>query len=124
MCSILLRFRSHTIGISTDLEKAFLHVRLDEADQDSTRFFWLSSPSDPESDLEIYRFKTVLFGSTSSPFMLTATLQHHLNSCDSPVAQDMKQNLYIDNVITGCSTEEEAVKYYREAQIHYDTSTI
>jgi len=28
----------------------------------------------------------------------------------------MKQNYYVDNVITGCSTEEEAVKYYREAQ--------
>jgi len=39
MCSILLRFRSHVIGISTDLEKAFLHVRLDESDRDNTRFF-------------------------------------------------------------------------------------
>ncbi|XP_065917547.1 uncharacterized protein [Dysidea avara] len=116
MCSILLRFRSHAIGISTDLEKAFLHVRLDESDRDNTRFFWLSSPSDPESDLEIYRFKTVLFGSTSSPFMLMATLHHHLNSWDSPVAQDMKQNLYVDNVISGCSTEAEAIKYYREAR--------
>ena len=38
MCSILLRFRLRTFGLSTDLEKAFLHVRLDEADRDYTRF--------------------------------------------------------------------------------------
>ena len=30
---ILLHFRSHPIGISTDLEKAFLHVCLDKADR-------------------------------------------------------------------------------------------
>ena len=48
--------------------------------------------------------------------MLTATLHHHLNSCDSPIAHDMKQNLYMDNIITGCSTDEEAVDYYREAR--------
>ena len=57
-----------------------------------------------------------MFGSTSSPFILTATLHHHLNSCDSPIAHDMKQNLYVDNIITGCSTDEEAVDYYREAR--------
>ena len=104
MCGILLRFRSHPIGISTDLEKAFLHVRLDKADRNYTRFLWLTSPLDPESELQVYCFKTVLFGSTSSPFMLHATLCHHLNSYDTPVADDMKKNLYVDNVISGCMT--------------------
>ena len=79
LCAILLRFRLYTFGISTDLEKAFLHVRLDEGNRDYTRFLWLSTPSDPHSELVIYCFKTVLFGSTSSPFMLSATL-HYLTT--------------------------------------------
>ena len=36
MCSILLHFRLHKYGISTDIEKAFLHVTLDEKDRDYT----------------------------------------------------------------------------------------
>lgn len=51
ICGILLRFRSHPIGISTDLEKAFHHIRLDEEDRNFTRFLWLTTPLDPESEL-------------------------------------------------------------------------
>ena len=46
--------------------------------------------------------------------MLTATLHHHLYSYDNPIAHDMLQNLYVDNIISGCSTEEEAIWYYKE----------
>ena len=62
MCSIITRFRIFTYGLSTDIEKAFLHVGLDESDRDLTRFLWLSNPKDPESKVHVYRFKTVLFG--------------------------------------------------------------
>lgn len=116
MCSILLRFRTFTYGLSTDIEKAFLHVGLNESDRDFTRFFWLSNPEDPESKFQIYRYKTVLFGSTSSPFMLHATLHHHLDNYNTPVAEDMKENIYVDNVISGCDQELEAVDYYKEAR--------
>ena len=93
MCGILVRFRSHPVGISTDLEKAFLHVHLDKEDRNYTRFLWLSSPLDPESELDVYCFRTALFGSTSSPFMLHTTLCRHLNPYDTPIADEMKQNL-------------------------------
>ncbi|PFX23152.1 hypothetical protein AWC38_SpisGene12298 [Stylophora pistillata] len=56
-CSILLRFRTFAYGLSTDIEKAFLHVGLDDSDRDFTRFFWLSNPEDPESEFQVYRFK-------------------------------------------------------------------
>jgi len=112
MCGILLRFQSHPIGISTDLEKTFLHVRFDKADRNYTCFLWLTSPLDPESELQVYCFKTVLFVSISSQFMLHATLCHHLNSYDTPVADDIKKNLYVDNVISGCVTAPQALQYY------------
>jgi len=116
MCSILIRFRVHKYGFSTDIEKAFLHVNLDESDRDFTRFLWLSDHKDPNSKLQVYRFKVVLFGSVSSPFMLYAALSYHLSNNQSPVSQDMQSNLYVDNVISGCQSEEAAVKYYRSAR--------
>ena len=108
LCSILLRFRTFTYGLSTDIEKAFLHVGLDDSDRDFTRFFWLSNTEDPEGEFQVFRFKTVLFGSASSPFMLNATLHHQ--------TEDMKRNLYVDNVISGCDQELEALAYYKEAR--------
>ena len=74
MCSILLRFRTFTYGLSTDIEKAFLHVGLDDNDRDFTRFFWLSNSKDPEREFQVFRFKTVLFGSASSPFILRSVI--------------------------------------------------
>ena len=94
MCGILLRFRSHRYGLSTDIEKAFLHVTLNEADRDYTRFLWLSDPTNPESDLIVYRFRAVLFEAVSSPFMLNAALHYHLQKHPSPVATDIEDNLY------------------------------
>ena len=116
LCSILVRFRYHRYGISTDIEKAFLHVRLHPDDRDYTRFFWLTDPTDVSSQFAIYRFKVVPFGATSSPFMLNAILEHHLQQQNTPVSRDMKSNLYVDNVISGGATEDEVVNYYREAR--------
>ena len=116
LCAILVRFRLHRFGISTDIEKAFLHIRLHPDDRDFTRFFWLTDPTDPSSQFCVYRFKVVPFGATSSPFMLNAVLQHHLKQHTSAMSHDMQANLYVDNVISGCDTEQEAVKYYKEAR--------
>lgn len=116
MGSMLVRFRSHAIGISTDIEKAFFHVRLDENDRNMTRFLWLSDPDDPESQFVVYRFKSILFRSASSPFMLNAVLHTHLDGYDTKVTQDMKDNLYVDNIITGCDTEDDTIRYYGESR--------
>ena len=105
LCAVLVRFRLHRFGISTDIEKAFLHICLQSEDRDFTRFFWLTDPTDPSSKFCVYRFKVVPFGATSSPFMLNATLQYHLKSYTSVVSQDMQNNLYVDNIITQQKTK-------------------
>ena len=76
----------------------------------------MSDPEDPHSELAAYRFRVVPFGTTSSPFMLHATLDLHLNQFDTPVAKDMKRNLYVDNLMSGCTSEEEIVTYYQQAR--------
>ena len=83
---------------------------------DFTRFLWLSDPTNPNSELQVYRFKVVLFGTTSSPFMLNATLHHHFQQFESPIAVDMLTNLYVDNVISGCNSNDQAIRYYQIAR--------
>ena len=62
LCTLLVLFHTHLIGIITDIEKAFLHVQPAEEDQHYTYFIWLSKPDNPESKFIIYCFKVVLFG--------------------------------------------------------------
>ena len=81
---------THTFAFATDIEKAFLHVKLHESDRDSTRFLWVSDVSNPSGTLTTYRFKVVPFGTSSSPFMLNAMLDLHLKKFPLSVARDME----------------------------------
>jgi len=112
LCAILLRFRQYVYAFSADIEKAFLHVELDESDRDYTRFLWLSNSHDPQSSLQPYRFKVVLFGASCSPFMLNAALTFHLQQHPSTVSTNILRSLYVDNVVSGCDTEQEALQYF------------
>ena len=85
-------------------------------DRDCTRFLWLSDSTDPDSPFITYRFTAVFFGTTSSPFMLNATIQYRLEHFNSPVSLDMKKNMYVDNMISGADTEKSAVNYYHEGR--------
>ncbi len=117
LTSILMRFRIHRFAVTTDIEKAFLHVGLHENDRDVTRFLWLEDPSNADSPLIKYRFKAVLFGATCSPFMLNATLLKHLESNKSmSAAKVLERDLYVDNAISSFDSESEVLSYFREAR--------
>ena len=97
-------------------KKAFLQITLHEDDRNFTRFYWLNDPSDQLSKLDVYRFKTVLFGAVSSPFILYATLHHHLHQHNSCLSCDILHNLYVDNILSGCSSEADTIQYYHNAR--------
>ena len=61
----------------------------------------------------------VPFGATSSPFILNAVLQHHLKQHNTAVCRDMQISLYVDNIITGCDTEDAAADYYKTGTSYY-----
>lgn len=111
--AILLRFRANKYAVSTDIEKAFLNVGLDIEDRDVTRFYWLSNPTDPRSDLTTYRFKSVLFGATCSPFILNAVISKHLNNHPSTFTEKLTKDLYVDNIISSFSSEDELLTYFK-----------
>ena len=107
LCAILLRFRIHAFALSTDIEKAFLHIKLHPSDRNFTRFLWPSDLQSSDNELQTYRFTVVPFGASSSPFMLGAVLNLHLSKFPNPFAEDMRDNIYVDNILSVCSTEEE-----------------
>ena len=62
------------------------------------------------------RFCIVPFGSVSSLFMLFATLNHYLLQYNIPVSHNIQSNLYVDNIVTGLNSVEEALQFYNQAR--------
>ncbi|XP_052778713.1 uncharacterized protein LOC128216176 [Mya arenaria] len=119
LCGLLMRFRLHKIGIVADIEKAFLQIGLQKSQRDVTRFLWLKDISSPSTDpynIQEYRFCRVPFGIISSPFILGATMDYHLETCDSEIAQQLRDGIYMDNVITGVDSVSEASDLYKESK--------
>ena len=113
LCEILLRFRRYQIAISADISKAFLQIGIKEPDRDVLRFLL---PSE-EGDVRHMRFTRVPFGVTSSPFLLNATIQYHLNKYDeTPVISSLKEDMFVDNWVTGGDTVEEVTTKYKEGE--------
>ncbi|XP_070571138.1 uncharacterized protein [Ptychodera flava] len=118
LCGLLLRFRLNKVAMVADIEKAFLQVGLQAPDKDVTRFFWLKDCKIPRVDgnLQTYRFCRIPFGVISSPFLLAAKVDHHLKKDGSQTAQKFRDNIYVDNVITGTDAPQFAYNFYTEAK--------
>ena len=81
----LLSFRVGKYALTADISKAFLRVGLQKSDRDYVRFLWTSDVQDPSAIPQTFHFKSVMFGSTSSPFLLQITLKKHLENHPSVV---------------------------------------
>lgn len=75
---ILIRFCAYRIALIADIEKAFLMISVKPGDRDALRFLWYNDLQSKEPEVTVLRFKRVVFGVSSSPFLLNATVRHHL----------------------------------------------
>ncbi|GFS79646.1 uncharacterized protein TNCV_4241171 [Trichonephila clavipes] len=85
---------------------AFLMIEIDESERDFTIFFWDENPGiDLENKrLDIFRMTRVLFGVKSSPFLLAATIKHHLKKYADifpDTFNHLNQSLYVDDFLCG-----------------------
>ncbi|XP_037029723.1 uncharacterized protein LOC119069705 [Bradysia coprophila] len=112
----MLQFRENKIGAISDIRKAFQMIEIQEADQKYLMFLWWEDSSCKK--LKVYKHKRVVFGVKSSPFILAAVLNKHLNDVkevDADIAQKLLKSLYVDNSITSVNNWEDYEKYKQEA---------
>ena len=64
------------------------------------------------------------FGVISSPFLLSATISYHLQRSGNRFAEVIKRDIYVDNLITGVSTIEEAKDLYNEGKSLFGTASM
>ena len=70
-----MKFRIYPIAITADIEKATLQISTDEEHRHFLQFLWCRDLS--EEIISKYRFTRVIFGVTSSQFLLNGIVQSH-----------------------------------------------
>lgn len=115
---LLIRFRHDMVGVISDIKQAFLMVGLkSEDDQEMLKFLWQR-----DGQTVTFRHKRVVFGVASSPFLLNATIQHHLANLSGPedtieqeILDKLKRSFYMDDCITSLATRPEAQRFATDA---------
>ncbi len=117
--SVLVRFRSYKVGVIADVEKAFLTITVNEIDRDYLRFLWIENDSrSGDHNIVAYRFCRVLFGLKSSPFLLNATVRHHLKQFrdERAICRQLEGDLYVDDLVSGALNDQKAFKLFETAR--------
>ena len=98
---ILTRFRVQPIALVADIRKAFLVIAVKEEYREVLRFLWVDDVNLAEPKIVEYRYARVVFGVTSSTFLLNATLLEHVTSHerdDPGFINQMLRSLLVDDL--------------------------
>ena len=119
---LLLKFRIYLIVMTADIEKAYLQINIEEKHRDYMRFLWFEDIFANEPKLQKYRFCRVIFGVTSSQFLLNATIRahaQHYESVDPEFARKVRNHFYVDDLTTGVNTVKEGYELYKKFKIRF-----
>ena len=114
LTSILVKFRQHTIRMSSDISKMFREVELHKEERDYHRYITRNKDT---NEMEDWRMTRLTFGVASSPFIATQVLrsiadEHQVEYPKAAVI--VRQSFYVDDCLTGTSSVTEAIPLREE----------
>jgi hypothetical protein len=116
---MLTRFRWNAVGLTADIEKAFLMVGIKQEDRDMLRFLWFEDPFASKPEIAEFRFNRLVFGLRPSPSILGATIKHHLRlfkQSEPEIAELLEKSLYVDDLVTGAENDEKALTIFKKSK--------
>ena len=101
---LLLRLRLNPAAFVCNIQKAFLQISLKENERNVLHCLWVDDTFTNNLSILIYRFCWVIFGLTSSPFLLNATLREHFKQYlesepEYDVIHSLMISLFVDDFI-------------------------
>ena len=117
---ILLRFRAIRVALTGDVEKAFLMVGMAKEDRDVLRFLWVDDVQKNSPEIVILRFTRVVFGVSSSPFLLNATLKYHIERYkdeDPEFVERFLRAIYVDDLSSGAPESDAGYELYLKSKV-------
>ena len=116
---MLTKFRWNAVGLTADIEKAFLMVGIKQEDRDMLRFLWLEDPFASKPEIAEFRFNRLVFGLRPLPSILGATIKHHLRlfkQSEPEIAELLEKSLYVDDLVTGAENDEKALNIFKKSK--------
>ncbi|XP_035214153.1 uncharacterized protein LOC118187955, partial [Stegodyphus dumicola] len=119
---VILKFREHDIAFSVNIEHVFLMISIAEEDRKYLKIFWFQN--DNSESLKIMNMTRLPFGISTSPFILAATIKHHIKKYITkyPESYEMlNSSLYVDDLYYGTtSVNDSLVKEKRSEALSFD----
>ncbi|UYV83583.1 hypothetical protein LAZ67_23001537 [Cordylochernes scorpioides] len=113
---IITRFRLGPVAVTSDIRKAFLQIEVTEEDRNYLQFWWYKNQKLEEK--QMYRHCRVVFGVSSSPFLLAAVIDHHLSTYEDEYKKTidiLRRSMYVDNCVASVGSKEDALKFKEES---------
>ena len=112
---MLSKFRNKPIGLTADIEKAYLMVSIKPEHRDMLRFLWFDKVDSEIPKLREFRFNRLVFGLRSSPSILGAIINHHVKlyeQTEPEMSQLLSKSFYVDDFVSGAENEDEGFEIY------------
>lgn len=104
----LLRFRTYSYVVTADIAKMYRQILIHPEDRRFQLIFWYH-----EEKIKTFQLNTVTFGVSSAPYLAIRTIQQLADDeiTNFPrAAQILKNDLYVDDLLTGADSLEEIVQ--------------
>ena len=114
---LIIRFRLYKIAIIGDIEKVILMISVAP---DALRFLWVDDSSVGFPQIVEFRFARVVFGVSSSPFLLNGTLKYHVETfkaVDPKFVDKFSRSIYVDDFVSGADEEGELYDLYQKCKV-------
>ncbi|XP_076660445.1 uncharacterized protein LOC143363797 [Halictus rubicundus] len=115
--ALLIKFRTYTYVITADIEKMYRQIEVSSDHRIYQKILWRETPDNP---IETYALNTVTYGTSAAPFLAIRTL-FQLAADEGEnfprAARVLREDFYVDDMLTGADTFEEAVATINEIQL-------
>ena len=94
-------------------------INVDERDRDVLRFLWICSNSVQPAEIIALRFTCVVFRVNCSPFLLNATICHHMEKYKYIVPEFVEKfpsSIYVDDISFGSDGVQSTCDLYQKAK--------
>ena len=111
---LLLRWRTHRVCLTADIEKMYRQILLHPDDRRYQRILWREKGN---SDIQDYQLNTVTYGLACAPYLAIRTLRQlalDKHSCYPRAAAVLQRDVYMDDVVTGADSIPEASELQAE----------
>lgn len=108
LLSILIRFRQHKFVVTSDIEKMYRQIYVNNKQRCLQQIFWRSHPSQP---IKQYKLNTVTYGTASAPYLATRCLVQLGQECtNEDVREAILHDFYVDDYISGHDDEKTLIQ--------------